>query len=312
MNTPSNAVSESALQSQALAPAVMSPGRLFYWCVRRELWEYRSIYLAPLAIAGVILLGYVFVLVPLPHTMRHAMTLDPAHQREALAQPFNFAAGLIMGAAFIVSIFYSIDALYGERRDRSILFWKSLPVSDFTTVLAKACIPLIVMPVVTFAITVVTESIMLLLSSMVLLASGQSVSAFWSRLELYQALFMLLYHLVTAHMLWYAPLYGWLLLVSAWARRAPFLWAVLPPFAIGVFEKIAFHTSYFAVFMQYRFAGGRGAVNDEAHSGAMPMDPRMHLTPSAFLASPGLWFGLMFAAIFLVAAARVRRYRQPL
>jgi ABC-2 type transport system permease protein len=258
------------------------------------------------------LLGYVFVLVPLPHTMQHAMTLDLAHQREELAQPFTIAAALIMGAAFIVSIFYSIDALYGERRDRSILFWKSLPVSDLTTVLAKASIPLLVMPVVTFAITVATESIMLLLSSMVLLGSGQSVAAFWNRLELYRALFMLLYHLVTAHMLWYAPLYAWLLLISAWARRAPFLWAVLPPFAIGVFEKIAFHTSYFAAFLQDRIGGGVSAVNNEEHSGAMPMDPGIHLTPGAFVASPGLWLGLVFAAIFLVAAARLRRHRQPI
>jgi len=312
MNTPSNAASESAAQAHAAAPAAMTPGRLFYWCVRRELWEYRSVYLAPLAIAAVILLGDMFVLVRLPGTVRHAMTLDPAHQRDALAQHFNIAAALIMGAAFIVSIFYSIDALYGERRDRSILFWKSLPVSDLTTVLAKASIPLLVMPVATFAITVVTESIMLLLRSMVLLASGQSVMAFWNRLELYQALFMLLYHLVTAHMLWYAPMYAWLLLISAWARRAPFLWLVLPPFAIGIFEKIALHTSYFVGFLQDRFAGGSSAVNDEAHSGAMPMDPGMHLTPGAFLASPGLWFGLLCAAIFLVAAARVRRYRQPI
>lgn len=308
MNTPSNAVSESAVQPQAASPAVTTPGRLFYWCVRRELWEYRSIYLAPLAIAAVILVGYGFVLVPLPHTMRHAMTLDPAHQRDALAQPFNFAAALIMGAAFIVSIFYSIDALYGERRDRSILFWKSLPVSDLTTVFAKASIPLLVMPVVTFAITVVTESIMLLLSSMVLLASGQSVAAFWNRLELHQAMFMLLYHLVTAHMLWYAPLYAWLLLISAWARRSPFLWVVLPPFAIGIFEHIAFHSRHFADFLMQRLGGGA----KDAVDNSFPMDPGMHITPGAFLASPGLWGGLLCAAIFLVIAARARRYSQPI
>jgi len=312
MNTPSNAVSEPAVQTQTAAPAAMAPGRLFYWSLRRELWEYRSVYLAPLAIAGVILLGYVFVLVPLPLTMRHAMTLDPVQQRDALAQPFNIAAALIMGAAFIVSIFYSLDALYGERRDRSILFWKSLPVSDLATVLAKACIPLVVLPLVAFVITVVTESIMLLLSSIVLLGSGQRVAVFWNRLELYPAMIGLLYHLVTVHMLWYAPLYAWLLLISAWARRAPFLWVVLPPFAIGIFEKIAFHTSYFAAFLQGRIGGGISAVNNEEHSGAMPMDPGMHVTPGAFLASPGLWFGLAFAAIFLVVAARLRRYRQPI
>jgi len=310
MNTPSNAVSESAVQSQAAAPAAMTPGRLFYWSVRRELWEYRSVYFAPLAIAAVILLGYVVVLIPLPHTMQHAMTLDPAHQRDALAQPFNVAAALIMGAAFIVSIFYSIDALYGERRDRSILFWKSLPVSDLTTVLAKASIPLLVLPVVSFVITVVTESIMLLLSSLILLASGQSVAAFWNRLELYHTMFMLLYHLVTIHMLWYAPLYAFLLLISAAARRAPFLWAVLPPFAVAIFEHIAFHSRHFVDFVAHRFSGGSEAVNNM--QGDFPMDPAMHLTPGAFLVTPGLWMGLVFAAVFLVVAARIRRYRQPI
>src|ERR1700689_4651329 len=110
MNTPSNALPES-FGSQGSASAALSPTRPFYWSVRRELWEYRSIYLAPLAIAGVILLGFGFVLVPLPHTMRTLSSLDPAQQREALAQPYDLAASLIMGAAFLVSIFYCLDTL---------------------------------------------------------------------------------------------------------------------------------------------------------------------------------------------------------
>ena len=309
MNSPSNAMPDS-FHSQPMPSAPLSPTRPFYWSMRRELWEYRSIYLAPLAIAGVILLGFVFVLALLPHTMRAAMTLDASQQREALVRPFDFAAGLIMGAAFIVSIFYSLDALYAERRDQSILFWKSLPVSDLTTVLSKASIPLLVLPVVAFVITVGTEAIMLLLSSVVVLASGLSVATLWARLELYQTMLMLLYHLVTVHMLWYAPLYAWLLLISAWARRAPFLWAVLPPFAIAIFEKIAFHSSHFGAFLEYRFSGGREAVNNM--QGDFPVHPGMHLTPGTFLATPGLWVGLAFAAIFLVAAARLRRYRTPI
>ena len=59
-------------------------------------------------------------------------------------------------------MFYCLDALYGERRDRSILFWKSLPVSDLTTVLSKASIPIVVLPLLTFAVTVATQLIMLL------------------------------------------------------------------------------------------------------------------------------------------------------
>jgi ABC-2 type transport system permease protein len=214
-----------------------------------------------------------------------------------------------MGTAFIVSIFYSLDTLYGERRDRSILFWKSLPVSDLTTVLAKATVPLVILPVVAFIITLAVQTIMLVLSSVVLLASGLSVATFWSQLQLYQTLMMLLYHLVTVHMLWYAPLYAWLLLISAWARRTPFLWAVLPPLGVGIFEKVAFHTSYFAEWIHYRFSGGREAVDNM--QGNFPLNPGMHLTPGAFLATPGLWIGLALAAVFLFAAARVRRYRDP-
>jgi ABC-2 type transport system permease protein len=101
---------------------------------------------------------------------------------------------------------------------------------------------------------------MLLLSSVVLLASGLSVATLWTQLELYQTLLGLLYHLVTVHMLWYAPIYAWLLLVSAWARRTPFLWAVLPPLAIGIFEKVAFHSSHFVALLEYRFGGGSEAV----------------------------------------------------
>jgi ABC-2 type transport system permease protein len=306
MNPQSNRVPE--FNERDAAPATMAATRPFYWSVKRELLEYRSIYLAPLAFAGVILFGFVFVLARLPHTMRTLSSLDPAHQREALAQPYDVSAGLIMGAAFLVSIFYSLDALYGERRDRSILFWKSMPVSDLTTVLAKASIPVFVLPLLSFAITVVTQSIMLLLSSMVLLASGFRVAPLWTQLQLPQVLLGLLYHLVTAHMFWFAPFYAWLLLVSAWARRAPFLWAILPPLAIGIFEKVAFHSSYFFALITNRFSGGTDAV--ASMMGTFPFHPGMLLTIGAFLLAPGLWIGLLFAGIFLAAAVRLRHYRE--
>jgi len=311
MNTQSNGMPGLPLGAPAAPPASLSPATLFYWSVRRELWEYRSIYLAPLAISGAILLAFPFVLFHhLPHIMRTLSSLDPSQQHDALAQPYDVAAGLIMAAAFIVSVFYSVDCLYGERRDRSILFWKSLPVSDLTTVLAKASIPLFVLPMLAFVLAVVTQAIMLMLSSVVLLANGQSVATLWTQLQLPQTLLMLLYHLVTAHMLWYAPFYAWLLLVSAWARRAPFLWAVMPPLAIGVFEKIAFHHSYLADVLGNRFSGGDDAMT--AMMGDMPFHPGMHVSPGAFLAAPGLWAGLAVAAGLLFGAARLRRYRSPI
>jgi ABC-2 type transport system permease protein len=111
------------------------------------------------------------------------------------------------------------------------------------------------------------------------------------------------------HALWYAPIYGWLLLVSGWARRAPFLWATLPLLAIGVVEKIAFNTSHFAAMLANRISGDAAAVTVP---GGLPMDPMTHLTLGHFLSSPGLWIGLALAAAFLATAVRLRRYQGPI
>jgi len=299
MSTPSNAVPGSPLESQATAPAVITAGRRMYWSVRRELWENRSIYIAPLAAGGVFLLAFLI-----------ALAISPRHRHEPLDIPYEFAAALIMGTAFIVGIFYSLDALYGERRDRSILFWKSLPVSDLTTVLSKLAIPLVILPFLSFAIAVVTQFVMLLLSSAFLLGSGLGVGTLGSRMSFFHMSLMLLYHILTVHGLWYAPIYGWLLLISAWAPRAPFIWAFLPPFVIWGVEKIAFRTSHFLGMLQYRLTGPVPSTTT-ARSGNL-MEMMSALTPGQFFSTPGLWVGLAVAAIFLATAVRLRRYREPI
>jgi ABC-2 type transport system permease protein len=299
MSTSSNAVPETPLESQVTAPAVITASRGMYWAVRRELWEHRSIYIAPLAAATVFLLAFLT-----------ALTLSPTHRHEPLDIPYEIAAALIMGTAFIVGIFYSLDALYGERRDRSILFWKSLPVSDLTTVLSKFAIPLIILPLLSFAITVVTQFVMMLLSSAVLLGGGLSVGTLWARMSFFHMSLMLLYHILTVHGLWYAPIYGWLLLVSAWAPRTPFLWAFLPPFVIWGVEKIAFKTSHFLAMLQYRLIGPQPSTA-AAPDGNL-MDMLSAVTPVQFFSTPGLWIGLAIAAAFLTAAVRLRRYREPI
>ena len=309
MNTQSNAMPESHLETQVVAPAEISGTRRLYWSLRRELWEYRSIYVAPLAVAALILFGFLISTIHLREKMRTALTLSPMQQHQLIAQPYNFAALLIMFTTLVVAVFYCLDALHGERRDRSILFWKSLPVSDLTAVLAKVSIPLVVLPLVTFSITVVTQLIMLLLSTMVLLGDGPGVAMLWAQLPLFQISLLLLYHLFTVHSLWYAPFFGWLLLVSGWARRAPFLWAGLPLLAIGIVEKIAFNTSHFAAMLEYRLGGSAEAV---IAPGTVPMDPMTHVTPGHFLSNPGLWLGLAIFAAFLAAAVRLRRYQGPI
>jgi ABC-2 type transport system permease protein len=310
MNTPSNTMHESPLDAREIAPAVLSATRPFYWPVRRELWENRSIYIAPLAAGAVYLFAFLISLIWLPHhRIRGFSALDPAQQHEAITQPYDFAAGLFMATAMIVGVFYCLEALHGERRDRSILFWKSLPVSDVTTVLSKASIPYVVLPLLTVGLTVATQFIMLLLASAVLSAQGMSVANYWAQVSWFQMSLMLFYHLLTVHVLGHAPFYAWFLLVSAWARRAAILWAFLPPIAIMVVEKIAFNTTYFANMLGDALSGGTEAV---PFPGRMPIDPGMQLTPGHFLLSPGLWIGLAITAAFLFAAVRLRRNREPI
>src|SRR6266403_788043 len=282
----------------------------FYWSVRRELWENRSIYVAPILVAIVVLIGFLVSTIGLPERRREVLLLDPAKARAAIEAPYDMAAIMLILTAFIVGVFYSLDALYGERRDRSILFWKSLPVSDLTTVLSKFAIPLIILPLLSFAIALVTQFVMLLLSSAVLLGSGLSVGTLWARMSFFHMSLMLLYHILTVHGLWYAPIYGWLLLVSAWAPRAPFVWAFLPPFVIWGVEKIAFRTSHFLGMLQYRLTGPEPSTTT-ARSGNL-MEMMSALTPVQFFSTPGLWVGLAVAAIFLAAAVRLRRYREPI
>jgi ABC-2 type transport system permease protein len=306
MNMQANTV-PGPFEAQPPSPAIFPATRPMYWSVQRELWESRSIYIAPLAAAAVFLVGFLISLIHLPQRMRALSTLDLAQQREAIVLPYDMVAGLLMFTWMIVGAFYCLGALQGERRDRSILFWKSLPVSDLTAVLSKASIPFVVLPVLTFVITVVTQLIMLLLSTAVWSASGLNVAALWTQLSFPKMSLMLLYHLVTVHTLWEAPFYGWLLLVSAWARRAAFLWAALPLLAIGFFEKIVFNTQHFAILLENRLSGG--GVEAMTMPGSMPMDPATHLTPGTYLTSPGLWLGLVFTALCLAAAVRLRRHR---
>lgn len=302
MSTSSNAAPQSAGVTEPRYSN--APTKPFYWSVRRELWENRAIYVAPSIVAAIILFGSFIASFHLPERRQNALLLDPARQRAAIELPYDVVAIMLIFTAFIVGVFYCLDALHGERRDRSILFWKSLPVSDPTTVLSKVTVPLLVLPLVSFAIIVVTQFIMLLISTAVLLPRGLAAST-WANFSLFQQSLILLYGLASIA-LWHAPIYGWALLVSGWVRRATFLWAILPLLAISFFEKITFNTSHFAVMLKERVIGFAPQAF-AFHEHAVPQ-----LTPGRYLSTPGLWIGLVFAAVFVALAIRLRRYRGPL
>ena len=173
---------------------------------------------------------------------------------------------------------------------------------------SKASIPLVFLPLLIFAITVTMQFLMLLWSSVVLLPSGLAATT-WTRFNWFEQWLILLYGLLT-FALWHAPTYGWLLFISAWARRAAVLWAVLPLLAVGVLEKLAFNSTHVASLMKYRFMGHVPRAFTVRPDGRF--DSLAQLTPGTFLSTPGLWIGLVVAAAFLAAAVRLRRYREPI
>ena len=273
-----------------------------YWSVRRELWENRSLYLAPLVGACIVLAGFVVALLRLPATLHSA--LPNSQVQQAIEVPYVAGAIILMAIDIVVAIFYSLDALYGERRDRSILFWKSMPLSDAATVVSKASIPILILPLVTFVVTVATQAVMLLGTSAVLRANGLSVSMFSDDLSLFALSRINFGHLVGFHGIWWAPLYAWLLLASAWATRLPFLWATLPPAAIVVIERVAFNTSHFSGVLRNYFFGSSEQTASGMHAMTMAM---MTMPLGDFFLRPSMWVGLAISAALLVGAVRLRR-----
>ena len=282
--------------------------RPFYWSVRRELWENRAIYLAPLIVAAIVVAAFIFASFHMLDTVRDAATSKKA--ANGLNMPYAAAAAAMFLTTFVVGVFYALGALHGERRDRSLLFWKSLPVSDTTTVLSKAVVPLAILPLTAFAVAVATHLVILGWSCLVLLANGISPGALFAHLDLPLLWVMLPYGLVV-NALWDVPFYGWLLLVSAWARRMTFVWAAAPWFGLALFEFLAFRTRHVLRMVQDRMFGGFDHAFTVGGDGKTAISSLSQVDPGRFLADPALWAGLVFGAACLAACVWLRRTREP-
>jgi ABC-2 type transport system permease protein len=295
--------------------------RPFYWSVRRELWENRSLFIAPLVAGGIALIALILNAMHLKEGMQMLSALDADRQRAIVTGICAGIAFLITWVMSITAFFYLLDALQGERKDRSVLFWKSMPVSDTTTVLSKMFTALAVAPVIVIAVTIATQILVLLLASVILMIAGASPAPIWSNLQLFQLTVALIYGQF-AVVLWYAPVAAWVLLVSAWAKRVPILWAVMTPIAIMLFERVAIGTHYVQDLLAYRLRDGLKVMfvpRSELAISARDVDsmelPRRVfdvIDPVAFLSNPWLWVGLAAAAGLVAAAIWMRRYREPI
>lgn len=278
------------------------PLRTVAWSVRREIWEHHFLIGSPLGVAALVLIVFV---IGWPFGIGAAIAGDSAAHHNGMGTALDFATFLGLVTGGVAAIFYCLDALHGERRDRSILFWKSLPVSDAQTVLTKLAVPMVVIPVVVFVAVVVLCTFLLAISSAILAIEGHSVAAIWRTGGFPQRFSCLTYALLVSA-LWYAPIYCGLLLVSIWARHTPFLWVALPVILTAAADKLVFHDQRITGFYLYRLFGW--------------FEEALHLDKAGlpvardtgrFFSSPGLWLGLAAAAALFAGAVYRRRRASP-
>jgi ABC-2 type transport system permease protein len=273
--------------------------------IRREFWEHRALWIAPLAVAAALLaVAAIFGHQQLVH-------LDTSDGATAGRAPPVFEIMIIGWAmifyvtAAIMASVYLMDCLYGERRDRSILFWKSLPVSNTQTVLVKFLVGLVIVPLGSFLLAALTSA----LASGILAARHSAALngdlPLWDTLTWLRLQGVMLYAVVVT-LLWYAPYAAYLMLASAWARRSPYMWALIPPILLVLFEHMVFGTNYVSrVLLRSYSELTRLAFRSDGGSGLLANFP----DPAVLLASPQFWLGLAAAALMLALTIRLRRYR---
>ena len=259
--------------------------------VRREFWENRGLWIAPLVAASLMILGCIVLALRLAGGGAIQIEVGGSMRNFAdAARGFEISAAvataLVLGVGGIAALMYAFDSLYAERKDRSILFWKSLPVSDRETVLSKLAVAVLVLPVGLYLLAVVTH----LLGGVILSLNppgGVPLHQMWDPQVVFRTYGQIAW-LVFTNILWFLPVFSYALLASVIATKSPLLTGALP-FLIGAaVERVVFGTSGIT-----RFVLGRLSFVHDAE----------------VYARPGLWAGLAVAAGILYIVIRLRRYR---
>lgn len=321
------------------------------WLLRREFWENKgSMFWAPLVVALVMLtfiggtmayavathgIGDSVVINGHPMSKMQALSALPLAERakiaDIVANTYLAAAAPLFAVLAVVVFFYCLAALYDDRRDRSILFWKSLPVSDQMTVLSKVVTALVVAPMITIAIGTAVSLLMLVIGLAAAASSGLNLFGLVLGDPNFYLAPVRVIGLLPVYVLTAIPTVGWLLMVSAWARSKVFLWAVGVPLLLSVLAKWASYITSqymdggvdFVGFVHHvvvRGLGGlvpgiwlafhevpRAALVDQAQHtiDAAGVFTQSYLT----LLQPGLWIGVVAGGAMIFAAMRLRRWR---
>lgn len=281
--------------------------------VRREYWEHRALWIAPLAVAALSVAGAAVGRINLDWNAAPSAEVQRALFGLVLVS-FEVPMYLTMS---VVLWFYASDCLYAERRDRSILFWKSLPVSDAQTVLSKVLVLLVVAPLSVYALSLLTSLIAVGVWSLRGWGGGAVPSGWdagvWLRVQGIDLIW------VVVASLWYAPVMAYVLLISAWARRNISVWVFAPPLALALTEWFALRTHHVWDVIAYRFNGLSRYMNlrfslpdqlGKHHAVQTSASELLRgIDPAAALGNVDLWLGLAVAAALVYVVIRIRRYR---
>lgn len=273
----------------------------YVWLIRREFWERRAIWIVPAAVSGTLILVALFG--------RTQVITDVPLESPFVGRVYlGLTGALFITIMMVYSTLYLLDCLYDDRRDRSVLFWKSLPISDTDTVLSKLIVALFAIPLVAFLAADITSLIVAFIVS--IRARAMIGGALWAGSDWLQIQALWMYVILTAAV-WYLPVAGWCLMVSAWVKRAPMLWSVLPLLVAYLIEHFFVGTHYLGRLIGGRLAGyaaaafhgdshGSWNANDAAHTAWQFMDI------GGFFSNIATWVGLLVGAAMVAAAIQMR------
>lgn len=294
--------------------------------IRRELWEHRSIWVTPVAIAVVVTLAVMAMLVL---ASGFAKELDVAifgaqnlagdgERRVAMTTFFLGTSWVFLVALAILTIFYCLDSLYAERKDKSILFWRSLPVTDAETVISKLLTAVFVLPLIMCAGIFVTHLVNLVITSIWVSSKGGSAGTLiWASVPILDNWLAALIVIISTG-IWMSPFIGWFLLVSAWTKRMPLLVAFMPIIVIPLLEWIVFRSRFFASAVAdrgdnlpiFRDLDIESFFEDEGWMhGIQDLSLLEHLDIGKFVTHHETWIGIIVCGLLTTAAIYVRRYR---